>query len=309
MEPMRRHLAASLLLASFVLVSQTAPATFTPAISDIIELDPSAATTEEQGRFPSIAGVPSPESIQEAAPDASIPLQPPTKVSPLDRAKLALSRSEARAPSNNEICATLVAVARQHNLPLGFFTNLIWQESRFNHEAVSPAGAMGIAQFMPDVADALSLDAFEPRDALPASGKLLSDLRTRFGSLGLVAAAYNAGPKRVSDWLAGRRLLPSETHEYVNIITGYRAEQWRDKARVTVYQVPRQVPCHRSHAFVAVERAERTIQLEALAQERRAFAAAQAAARKREASSRRGKLATRSARPARIVFKRVAQAS
>ena len=92
-------------------------------------------------------------------------------------------------------------------------------------------------------------DAFDARDALPASGKLLRALRARFNNLGLVAAAYNAGPKRVADWLEQRSELPKETRDYVNIITGRPAEQWRGvKAKAVVYNVPRHVPCHRSRS-------------------------------------------------------------
>jgi hypothetical protein len=307
---MRRSLAVSLLLASFVVVSQTAPANFTPEISDIIELHVHATADEQADRSqalePHIDSSSGTRPAETIAPDPQNELVRPSS---LDRAKLALARSEARPPSREEICTALVAVARQNNLPLRFFTNLIWQESRFNHEAVSRAGAMGIAQFMPDVAEALSLDAFEARDALPASGKLLNDLRARFGSLGLVAAAYNAGPRRVSDWLAGRRQLPAETHDYVSIITGHRAERWREKAPLAVYQVPRQIPCHKIQAFAAVERSERIVQLEAVAQERRTIAAAaQAAALQREASVRSKKNAARSGTSAKKHRSRMAQA-
>ena len=108
---------------------------------------------------------------------------------------------------------------------------------------------MGIAQFMPDVAEKLSLDAFDSRSALPASGRLLRTLRARFGNLGLAAAAYNAGPKRVSDWLEGRSGLPKETKDYVQIITGRPAAHWV-KQQAVVYRVPRYVPCHRLEARV-----------------------------------------------------------
>ena len=132
---------------------------------------------------------------------------------------------------------------------------------------------MGIAQFMPDVADKLGLDdAFDARDALPASGRLLRALRARFGNLGLVAAAYNAGPKRVSDWLQQRSGLPRETREYVNLITGRPAEQWRDvKASNVVFNVPNRVPCHRTVEFSEVEQAERMAQLRKIAEEKKLF--------------------------------------
>jgi hypothetical protein len=130
---------------------------------------------------------------------------------------------------------------------------------------------MGIAQFMPDVAARLGLaDAFDARDALPASGRLLGILRARFGNLGLVAAAYNAGPKRVSDWLQQRAGLPQETRDYVNRITGQTVEHWRNiKAKTVVFSVPRQLPCHRSAEFATVANAERSEQLQKIAEEQR----------------------------------------
>jgi soluble lytic murein transglycosylase-like protein len=189
--------------------------------------------------------------------------------SSLERARAALGESHAPALSNHEICTRLVAVAQANNLPVGFFANLIWRESRFDLVAISKAGAMGIAQFMPDVADRLGLDAFDARDALPASGRLLRTLRERFGNLGLVAAAYNAGPKRVSNWLRQRAGLPRETRAYVSLITGKDVEQWRDlKAKTVVFSVPLELPCHRTAEFSALANAERIEQLQQIAEER-----------------------------------------
>jgi len=186
----------------------------------------------------------------------------------LERARLALAESNAPVLSEREICTTLVAVARANELPVGFFANLIWRESRFDHDVISKVGAMGIAQFMPDVADELGVDAFDARDALPASGRLLRTLRSRFGNLGLVAAAYNAGPKKVSDWLQQRSGLPQETREYVGLITGRPVEQWREmKPKTVVFNVPRHLPCHRVPAFSAVENAERAEQVRKIADE------------------------------------------
>jgi soluble lytic murein transglycosylase-like protein len=191
--------------------------------------------------------------------------------SSLERARAALAESNAPELSRNEICTSLVAVAQKNELPLGFLTNLIWRESRFDHAAISPVGAMGIAQFMPDVADKMEFDAFNAREALPASGRLLRALRDRFGNnLGLIAAAYNAGPKRVADWLQQRSGLPRETREYVSLITGKPVEQWRGAgSRPTVFNVPREVPCHRTAEFSEVERAERAEQLQKIAEEQR----------------------------------------
>jgi hypothetical protein len=119
------------------------------------------------------------------------------------------------------------SAANGEALPFEFLARLIWQESKFNPQAVSPAGAQGIAQFMPRVANGRGLaNPFEPAAALHESAEFLRELRDRFGNLGLAAAAYNAGPGRVEKWLARKSALPRETRDYVHIITGYRPEKW-----------------------------------------------------------------------------------
>jgi hypothetical protein len=84
-----------------------------------------------------------------------------------------------------------------------------------------------------------------PAQALPKSAEFLRELRTQFGNLGLAAAAYNAGPARVRDWLAGKRTLPSETQAYVRIVTGRRADEWRPQATPATLNVtaPADMPC------------------------------------------------------------------
>ncbi len=117
--------------------------------------------------------------------------------------------------------------ATRHTLPIDYFLRLIRQESGFNPNSVSPAGAQGIAQFMPATAFDRGLkDPFDPAEALPKSAELLHELRDQFGNLGLAAAAYNAGPERIRRWLAGKSQLPQETIDYVRVITGYDAVDW-----------------------------------------------------------------------------------
>jgi hypothetical protein len=132
------------------------------------------------------------------------------------------------AVSSGDICRVMAEAASENELPLDFFTRLIWQESRFNPDAVSHKGAQGIAQFMPGTAAWRGLiDPFEPMQALREAASYLRELRTSFGgSLGLAAAAYNAGPGRVEAWLAGRGGLPGETRSYVRAVTGHDAENW-----------------------------------------------------------------------------------
>ena len=217
-----------------------------------------------------------------------VSLETPRKPTSLERARMALAQSNASPLPGHELCTTLVEVARSNDLPLGFFTNLIWRESRFGHDAISPVGAMGIAQFMPDVAEKLSLDAFDTRSALPASGRLLRTLRARFGNLGLAAAAYNAGPKRVSDWLEGRSNLPKETQDYVHLITGRAAAHWQSmKPSTVVFRMPDRVPCRGAPVFAMTERLERAQQERLVAEEARLAAQKLREAARRVAEEKR----------------------
>ena len=160
-----------------------------------------------------------------------------------EAAKAATTEAEPTGarPSVDEICRTLAQAAADNELPEEFFTRLIWQESRFDPAAVSPAGAQGIAQFMPQTAAMRGLtNAFEPLQALRKSASYLRELRTTFrGNLGLAAAAYNAGPGQVEAWLAGRRFLPGETQAYVRIVTGYAAEAWASQPPPQCSAAPR----------------------------------------------------------------------
>jgi hypothetical protein len=136
------------------------------------------------------------------------------------------------APSTDDalarLCGIVETAARQEGLPVGFFARLIWRESAFHSGAVSPAGAQGVAQFMPgSAADRGLADPFDPAAAIPASATLLAELARRFGNLGLAAAAYNAGPNALADWLAGKGVLPLETQDYVLAVTGHDVEEWR----------------------------------------------------------------------------------
>jgi soluble lytic murein transglycosylase-like protein len=104
----------------------------------------------------------------------------------------------ANPPTADDICRTLEQAAAENGVPVEFFARVIWQESRFNARAVSPKGAAGIAQFMPQTASWHGLaDPFDPVEALRHSANYLRELRDQFGNLGLAAAAYNAGPGRV----------------------------------------------------------------------------------------------------------------
>ena len=128
------------------------------------------------------------------------------------------------------VCRQIEREAAANALPPGFLAKLIWKESWFDPAAISPKGAEGIAQFMPDTAARWGLrNSFEPMEAIAASATLLGHLSRAYGNLGLAAAAYNAGERRVEGFLAGRSGLPAETRDYVASITGLTARAWKEK--------------------------------------------------------------------------------
>lgn len=181
------------------------------------------------------------------AASAAEPTFAPRPVAKAAQTSAAARTAQAGKPATaDEICHTIEQSAAENGLPVEFFAKVIWQESRFNAFAVSNKGAQGIAQFMPRTADARGLaDPFDPVEALHHSASYLHDLLAQFGNLGLAAAGYNAGPGRVSAWLAGKRSLPDETRNYVAIITGWTADEWASssppaKAETTI---PQGVPC------------------------------------------------------------------
>ncbi|RXT45710.1 lytic transglycosylase domain-containing protein [Bradyrhizobium betae] len=153
---------------------------------------------------------------------------------------------KAPASPTEQFCHALRMAAEESGIPVPFFARLLWQESRFKSNEVSPAGAQGVAQFMPETAAEVGLDdPFDAMKALPASAKFLRKLRDDFGNLGLAAAAYNAGPGRIQKWLARESELPRETRDYVRIITGTKAEDWTERTEALAIRIdlPREAPC------------------------------------------------------------------
>jgi hypothetical protein len=127
---------------------------------------------------------------------------------------------------SESVCRLIEISARAQSLPVEFLTRLIWRESGFQPEVTSPAGAQGIAQFMPGTARERDVsNPFDPEEAIPKAADLIADLKRQFGNLGLAAAAYNAGPARVASWIAGG-YLPNETRDFVMIVTRHSVEDW-----------------------------------------------------------------------------------
>jgi hypothetical protein len=178
-------------------------------------------------------------SAQESAQEA--PGEQPA--APAEAAPPEAGKASAPGDAQKSICLLLESAARSHDLPIEFFARVIWQESRFRADAVGPVTrsgkrALGIAQFMPGTAAERNLlNPLDPIQALPKSAEFLHELQREFGNLGLAAAAYNAGPRRVREWLAGTGSMPAETRAYVYAITGASVEQWA-KATVDVERKP-----------------------------------------------------------------------
>ena len=130
---------------------------------------------------------------------AAVPIAPGPVTLPMDSATL-LSRTAAR-----------------YSLSPALLEALVWQESRWHNEAVSPKGAMGLTQLMPATAQALGVDPRDPVANLEGGARYLRLMLDRFGGDVVKAlAAYNAGPERVER--AGGVPAIRETRAYVAAI-------------------------------------------------------------------------------------------
>ena len=122
--------------------------------------------------------------------------------------------------------------ARSNALPPEFLAAAILQESAYDPRAISSAGAVGIAQFMPETAADVGVDPYDPYDSIDAAGALLGgyagEYRERYADPFTTAlAAYNAGPLAVAKY---HGVPPfSETREYVALIF----DRW---ARIVSYE-------------------------------------------------------------------------
>ena len=115
--------------------------------------------------------------------------------------------------------------AKKYGLSPTLIRSVIRMESGFDLFAVSKAGAMGLMQLMPEVAQEYGVtDPFDPRQNIMGGSWLLRDLLQRHGgSLPLTLASYNAGPGAVANY--GNTVPPfKETQNYVKRITGWIAD-------------------------------------------------------------------------------------
>jgi soluble lytic murein transglycosylase-like protein len=103
----------------------------------------------------------------------------------------------------------IIASAQRYGIDAGILRALCFIESRYRIEAISPKGARGPMQFMPETAARYGLrDPHDPRQAIDAAARYLRDLLKRFGGrVDLTLAAYNAGEGVVTSFITGKPLL------------------------------------------------------------------------------------------------------
>lgn len=124
-----------------------------------------------------------------------------------------------------EIASFVTDASRRFGVPEAWIWAVMRAESHGNPRAISPAGAIGLMQIMPDTwvqlaaRYQLGADPFDPHANILAGAAYLRAMVDRYGDLATALAAYNAGPKRVDDWRSSARPLPTVTLVYVAGIT------------------------------------------------------------------------------------------
>ncbi|HLG64031.1 MAG TPA: transglycosylase SLT domain-containing protein [Ktedonosporobacter sp.] len=140
------------------------------------------------------------------------------------------TQANAPLPPMNLPMSMYIAIARQDAINAGinpdYFVRQINQESGFNPNAVSPAGAVGIAQFLPSTAAGLGINPYDPIQALRGAAQYMANYARQYGGdYAKALAAYNAGSGTVANavrlggvnWM---NYLPLETRNYIRIIMG-----------------------------------------------------------------------------------------
>ncbi|MCM0000542.1 MAG: lytic transglycosylase domain-containing protein [Erythrobacter sp.] len=126
--------------------------------------------------------------------------------------------------------AKIAELAARFDLSPSLLEALVWQESRWNENAVSPVGAQGLAQLMPGTARYLGVDPRDPFANLEGGARYLREQLDRFGGdIEKALAAYNAGPGRVER--SGGVPNIRETKQYVAAIMGRLSNHARAPGR------------------------------------------------------------------------------
>ena len=148
----------------------------------------------------------------------------PARFSPVPSVVRSLNASPMTSQAGQDYPTIARHEAQAAGIPPLLFVRQIQQESGFNPNAVSKAGAIGIAQFMPRTAKGLGINPWNPSASLKGAARLMASYVKRYGGdYAKALAAYNAGSGTVA-WVLARcgvkwRLcLPTETQSYISII-------------------------------------------------------------------------------------------
>lgn len=158
--------------------------------------------------------------LKVACPGAFLLLSGLLSVATLPRAAAAENAPIERTATGDPYADIIAEASQRFGIPRSWIRAVMRAESLGDVRAISPAGAMGLMQIMPDTWDDLRVrhrlgrDPYSPRDNILAGAAYLREMYDRYGSPGFLAA-YNAGPGRYEEYLAGRRALPAETRAYV----------------------------------------------------------------------------------------------
>ncbi len=143
------------------------------------------------------------------------------------QAQMATMSYASASRANDSYWNIAWSAAQNAGINPNLFERQINQESGFNPWVVSPAGAEGIAQFMPSTAANMGVNPWDPTSALYGAARLMAQLSNQFGgNYAMALAAYNAGPGAVqsarnaggNNWYY---YLPAETRNYVSSIMGW----------------------------------------------------------------------------------------
>jgi hypothetical protein len=169
-------------------------------------------------------------SVRQRAPSSARPSPRPGNddVAERTRAVTRTRRGSWSLTSDKvrEVAALVADSAGVYGLPEDLIYGIIWVESRFDPEAVSPVGARGLMQLMPKTAQYLAecidwsgrKNAFDPEFNISAGSYYIARLIREFnGDEDMALAAYNAGPTKVRRWLSGTG-LPRVSIEYAAMV-------------------------------------------------------------------------------------------
>ncbi|MEM9086611.1 MAG: lytic transglycosylase domain-containing protein [Pseudomonadota bacterium] len=203
-----RLILAGVLAATFSLAS-------VPARADVIEVSSQGAMWVTGDYAGTTFGLSvEPQETPEAPAELTLPDQ-----------SIALA-SSSRLAIPQAYSAKIAELSRRFDLSPSLLEAVVWQESRWRADAVSHAGARGLAQLMPATARYLGVDPDDPMDNLEGGARYLREQLDRFdGDLEKALAAYNAGPGRVMR--AGGIPKIRETQNYVAAIMGRLADRSR----------------------------------------------------------------------------------